>query len=274
VCLPFLRKEQLETLERERVSGIDLCGNGVVIVPGALTVFRSGQENRFKSSAPIKNIYRRNSSLVGRVFLAQPRYETVQEICAEISRRSALMREWGKKPISLGTVSKALKTLEQDLVVSRKEGIRLLQPDTLLAQLGSNYVTPRVEERVPLKVDVGAETLEAVLWRAARETGVPVVATGLASVGRYAVMQRGNVLLVYCPRMRTLIEKVPCSQSERFPNLEIIQTDEETVYFDARQEDRQWWASPVQVYLELMAGDKRDQEMAEQVKTYVIGNLR
>jgi len=32
---------------------------------------------------------------------------------------------------------------------------------------------------------------------------------------------------------------------------------------DGRQEGNYWWASPVQVYLELMAGDKRDQETAE-----------
>jgi hypothetical protein len=40
-------------------------------------------------------------------------------------------------------------------------------------------------------------------------------------------------------------------------------TEDETVYFDARQEKDFWWASPVQVYLELMAGDKRDQETAD-----------
>jgi len=49
-----------------------------------------------------------------------------------------------------------------------------------------------------------------------------------------------------------------------------LATEDETVYFDARQEDNFWWASPVQVYLELMAGDKRDQESAEQLITLIL----
>src|SRR3990172_7346782 len=32
VVLPYLRPEQLQRLQRAQVSGIDLCGNGVVIV--------------------------------------------------------------------------------------------------------------------------------------------------------------------------------------------------------------------------------------------------
>jgi hypothetical protein len=64
------------------------------------------------------------------------------------------------------------------------------------------------------------------------------------------------------------------SQTDRFPNLELLETEDETVYFDARQKGDVWWASPVQVYLELMAGDKRDQETAEQVKSCILKNFQ
>src|SRR5690242_15276679 len=40
VILPYLRELQLRELEGRGVSGVDLCGNGVVVVPGRLTVFR------------------------------------------------------------------------------------------------------------------------------------------------------------------------------------------------------------------------------------------
>jgi hypothetical protein len=40
--LPFLGEQQLQELEQEQISGIDLCGNGVVIVPGKFAVFRGG----------------------------------------------------------------------------------------------------------------------------------------------------------------------------------------------------------------------------------------
>ncbi|MFH1760817.1 MAG: hypothetical protein ABIA63_06920 [bacterium] len=53
-----------------------------------------------------------------------------------------------------------------------------------------------------------------------------------------------------------------------------METEDETVFFDARNENGFWWASPVQVYLELMAGDKRDKEAAEQVKSLILKNLK
>ena len=72
--------------------------------------------------------------------------------------------------------------------------------------------------------------------------------------------------------METLLKKLPGSQYDRFPNLELLETEDEPVYFDARQEDGFWWASPLQVYMELMAGDKRDQETAEQLKALILND--
>jgi hypothetical protein len=273
LVLPFLSERQLQELEREGISGIDLCGNGVVVVPDMFAVFRSGEKNRFTSSAPIKNIYRKNSSMVGRVFLLRSGYETVQEICAEINRRNLLVNRWEKRPMSLSTVSKSLKTLEEDLVVERNDIIRLLQPDKLLEKLSQNYDPPKSKERVRLKVPEESETLRRLLLKQSQELSLPLVATGITSVGQFAVMQRGDLLSIYCPRSDMLLDRLSGSQSDRFPNLELIETEDETVYFDARQEGNFWWASPVQVYLELMAGDKRDQETAEQLKSYIMKNL-
>lgn len=268
--VPFLSDEQLQELEREKISGIDLCGNGIVVVPETFAVFRSGEKNRFTSSAPIKNIYRKNSSMVGRVFLLRTGYETVQDIRTEINRRNLLVKRWNKKAMSLSTVSKALKTLQEDLIISREDTIRLLQADKLLQKLSENYAPPKIKERIRLKVSEEIGTIGELLRRESQTLGLPLTVTGMSSVGRYAVMQRGDILSVYCPRLDILLEKLPGSQSDRFPNLELIETEDETVYFDGRQEENFWWASPVQVYLELMAGDKRDQETAEQVKSYII----
>lgn len=274
LMMPFLRDEQLKELEREGISGIDLCGNGVVIVPGLYSVMRSGGKNRFPSSAPIKNIYRKNSSMVGRAFLARPSYEAVQDIRLEINRRNLLIDRWNKKPMGLSTVSKVLKTLEEDLIVSRNNVIRLLQPDKLLEKLSDNYTPPKITARIRLKIPEQNRTIRETILDQAEERGLPLTAAGVSSVGRYAVMQRGDLLSVYCPRVELLIKPTLGSQTERFPNLELIETEDETVYFDSRQDDNFPWASPVQVYLELMIGDKRDREIAEQVKLYILAELR
>ena len=164
-------------------------------------------------------------------------------------------------------MSKALKVLEDDLIVGRNNTIRLLQPDKLLEQLSSNYQPPNVRGRVSIKVEQGRVEL---LRKLSKKQGMPAIATGISSVSRYATMQRGDVLSVYCPRIEKLLDNLPGSRNDRFPNLELIETEDETVYFDAREEKDFWWASPVQTYLELMAGDKRDRETAEQVKSFLL----
>jgi hypothetical protein len=175
--------------------------------------------------------------------------------------------------MSLSTVSKALKTLEEDLIITRKKAISLLQSDKLLEELIKNYTPPNIIGRVRLKIpgDIGA--IRDLLRKESEELGIPLVATGTSSVGKYAVMQRGELLSVYCPQTDLLLDRISGSQSDRFPNLELLKTEDETVYFDARQGEDFWYASPVQAYLELMVGDKRDQETAEQLKSYIIKNI-
>jgi len=270
--MPFLSERQLKELEREGISGIDLCGNCVVVYPGTFSVFRSGGKNRFPSSAAIKNIYRKNSSMVGRGFFVYSDFQTVQDIRATINQRNPLVNRWNKKPMSLSTVSKVLKTMVEDLIITRTETIRLLQPDKLLEKLRENYNPPAVKERIRLKISENNKSILKLLSDLSQQLELPLIASGTSSVTRYTVMQRGDLLTVYCPNVEMLLERLPGSQSDRFPNLELLETEDEPVYFDARQEDSFWWASPLQVYMELMAGDKRDQETADQLKALILND--
>jgi hypothetical protein len=271
--MPFLSDLQLKELEREGISGIDLCGNCVVVYPGTFSVFRSGGKNRFPSSALIKNIYRKNSSMVGRGFFIYSGFQTVQDIRTTINQRNLLVSRWSKKPISLSTVSKVLKTMVEDLIIARNETIRLLQPDKLLEKLYENYNPPVVKAQIRLKIPEKNKSILKLLSEQSQQLELPLVASGTSSVTRYTVMQRGDLLTVYCPKVEMLLERLPGSQSDRFPNLELLETEDEPVYFDARQEEGFWWASPLQVYMELMVGDKRDQETAEQLKAIILNNV-
>jgi hypothetical protein len=271
--MPFLSDLQLKELEREGISGIDLCGNCVVVYPGTFSVFRSGGKNRFPSSALIKNIYRKNSSMVGRGFFIFSGFQTVQDIRTTINQRNLLVSRWSKKPISLSTVSKVLKTMVEDLIIARNETIRLLQPDKLLEKLYENYNPPVVKAQIRLKIPEKNKSILKLLSEQSQQLELPLVASGTSSVTRYTVMQRGDLLTVYCPKVEMLLERLPGSQSDRFPNLELLETEDEPVYFDARQEEGFWWASPLQVYMELMVGDKRDQETAEQLKAIILNNV-
>jgi len=182
------------------------------------------------------------------------------------------VNRWNKKPMSLSTVSKVLKTMVEDLIITRTETIRLLQPDKLLEKLRENYNPPVVKERMRLKIPENDKSLLKLLSEQSKQLELPLIASGISSVTRYTVMQRGDLLTVYCPKVELLLKRLPGSQTDRFPNLELLETEDEPVYFDGRQEDGFWWASPLQVYMELMAGDKRDQETAEQLKALILND--
>ena len=97
-------------------------------------------------------------------------------------------------------------------------------------------VPPNIKERVRLKIPEESGTIGELLRKQSQALGLPLVATGTSSVGQYAVMQRGDLLSIYCPRLEMLLEVLPGSQTDRFPNLELMETEDETVYFDVRQE--------------------------------------
>jgi hypothetical protein len=278
IIVPYLDREALSELEREEVSGVDLCGNGVVIVPGKWFVERSGQPNQFPSSAAIKSIYRRKSSLVGRVFLVQPRYQRIGDVLKEVNRRN-ILATWQGRPITFGTISKVLKALEGDIIVGREgSSVRLLQADKLLDKLSGGYSAPGPSDSDSINWKIattgtGLPSVNEILGNAFQGT-IPAVVTGLSSVSMYAVMQAGETISIYCPDPEGWLANVPGSRADRFPTISLIRTDDASVYFDARKEKGLVWASPVQTYLELSSGDKRDQETALQVKDFIMRRLQ
>lgn len=72
IVTPYLSEDALKRLFEAEISGIDLSGNGIVVVPDELFVYRAGAKNKFLSNAPIKNVFRGTSSLILRVFFSKP----------------------------------------------------------------------------------------------------------------------------------------------------------------------------------------------------------
>jgi hypothetical protein len=265
---PYLRDEQLRSLEEQSVSGLDLNGNGVIVVPGRLLVFRTGNPNRFREQTALKNIYRGKVSIAARVFLLRARYSTVNEIRDEILSR-------GTK-LAISTVSKVLSALEDDLIVSREQGtIQLLQPQKLLESLAREYEPPQPRRSFVGKLPSDPDTLAKRFKQTAGELETRLTLTGASSVSAYAVMAREEVSSFYTSDIESLVdalnaESPTIEETERFANVLLTETDDETAYFDVREQNGSTWASPIQTYLELMSGDKRDRETAEQVAAAIL----
>ena len=284
LLLPYLKPEQLDELDRLGISGVDLCGNGVITIPGRLKIFRTGQTNRFKSSATIKNVYRGKTSLVARIFAEQSSFSSLQSLREAIIKRDLLSVSGLTKPIGLSTVSKALKTLEQDLIIARESGgtIKLLQRDQLLDKLQRNDEPLEAQETIKLKVETNALG-EWVKFYTNAPSGL-VVLSGLSSTSKYAVMQRAEIYKLYTPDPIALAKRMtgrggasevppnenPAKETDRFENVVLVKTKRPIDYFDVPVDEPLRWASPLQTWLELMRGDKRDRETADQVRELLL----
>lgn len=261
---PYLSPERLQELEAKDVSGVDLCGNGVVTIPNKILVVRTGNPNRFPASRGIANPYQGSSSLVARAFLSRPRYDSVQEVKGEVTRRGGR--------VSLGTVSKALKSLEEDLMIRRQgRTSALLQPDELFNRLAAVFKSPEVKWRKTYRWIGSSEELTDRL----RKWQGELVLTGAASVENYGIMPREKAIQCYCSDIKRIEEGLgtDLEESPRFPDLELIETRDSTVFFDSRNGDTVPASSPLQCWLELQAGDKRQRDAAAGVREWILSDL-
>lgn len=272
LIVPFLPEARLRSLEECGVSAIDLCGNGVVLIPGELCVYRTGNPNRFGREGAIKNVYRGDSAVAARAFLLSRAYPSLQELRNEIQRRGSRL--------TASTISKVCRTLEDDLIIerfradkSRCRSFRVLQPEKLLDSLAANYEPPAPSRRFVGKCALPQAELAGRFMAWQRETVGRVVLTGAGSTGRYATMAREDRQSFYCTDLEKAIDALGASIEEtpRFANLELIETTCDFVYFDPRDV---LFASPVQTYLELSRGDKRERETAEQVRRFILENIK
>ena len=255
VVVPYLSPRALDRLSEEKVSGIDLSGNYLIVVPGRWYVRNTGAKNRYPAKTPIRNVYRGTSSLVSRVFFARSEFPSVQEVLNEIQGRGGR--------ITLSTVSKALKVLEDDLLIERGDSIRLLQPDRMLDLLLENYRAPTVRRSLRLKVPDLKDTLHQFAQNA-RDSDV-YVAGDLPS--RYVVLPTtDDIARVYASSLEAVTKGVDFEEYSRFPDVELVEIEDQTVYFDPNEEDGFLWISALQTYLMLASGGKREQEAAAQIR--------
>ncbi len=262
VVVPYLNDDWLAFLRSEGMSGMDLSGNAWVQVPGRWSCFQRGFPNRFPDTRPTRAPYRGKSALVGRVLLSRPRFETISEVQGEIKRRGG--------SLSLGQVSKVLSALEQDLVIRKGEdGVKLIQPERLLDSLAERYRQPTELQEVNLKAKLDTE-LFAKLLREAKRSRARIAGYEPA---RYVIApEPGERLLVYVePRgFSGALDAAGAERSRRFPNLAIRAIKEPWVFFDAQEESGFVWCSPLETYLQLMQGGKREQEIALQLRDEIL----
>ena len=266
LMVPFLSPERLKELEKEQVSGVDLCGNGIVVVPNRITVMRTGYPNKYPESRPLNNPYRGRSAMVARMLLTRPQWKSLKDLLEAIQQAGA--------KLSLPQASKAVQALRDDLMVSKGDGaITLRDPLRLLDKLGAEWRKPRISGRKSLRLPNGLEFARVLSSNSLLQWSM----TGEYSVKRYAVFAEGGprrIAVSSMPLALTLLggieESVP-----NFGDLELIETDEAGYFFENEiDEFGIRWASPLQTWLELQSGDARQQDAARGLREQILNRSR
>ena len=270
IVVPYLSEERLAELEEAGVSGIDLCGNGIVTIPGRIFVYRTGKENQYPASRPVSNPFQGKSGVVGRMLLNYE-YATVLDAdenrVRETGRRTTALAEIREGimergvDISLAQVSKAISALVEERILGKQgRAIYVLDPDRLMAELASTwkkYAGNRIYCRL---ADSPAD-----LTRLNEDPELDWAVTGESSVSRYAAFGQGGPLEIAVSNRKKALELLDAriESVPSFANVALLESDEPAYYFDNEVDEKSIrWASLLQTWIELRKGDARQQDAA------------
>lgn len=268
IVVPYLSPERLEKLEAEGISGVDLCGNGYINVPGKIYILRTGEKNRYPESRPLSNPYRGRSAMVGRLFLIRNSFKSLKEL-------QKVLGDAGERMV-ISQVSKAVQALADDLVVSKLDGrVSLFDPLKLLNKLvynwGERTGKPRFRRSKALKLKDGLNTLSVI----SKDPSVRWTVTGESSVQKYATFSQGGPKHVVVSDIDIALDLIgdegKTEHVRNFADVILHETDEPGFFFGKETDSSGVnWAGIVQTYIELANGDGRQLEVAEEIKDKIL----
>ena len=262
LIVPYLSDAVVKVLEEYKMSGLDLNGNYYIAAPDLLAI-RRDRKNAYKESSTIRKIYSGNSSIVCRYLLAtKDTNKGIGEITDEIRKLGS--------DITISTVSKVLKRLEEELIISKAgAAIKILQRDKLLEKLREEYAEPKISEQIRIKSPEGP-TWFLKNFAYSTPSNVRWVLTGASSASKYTVATTPQAFEIYTD-LAEIPEKWFDWEDNRFFNVVLKRTSNDVLYFDRSENDGIQFSSRIQTYIELARGDKRERETAEPLKEEILG---
>lgn len=281
VISPILSQQAQSFCIGAGIDFLDLAGNISINVPGKFVLQRTGQRSKSpveSSEVPREvNVFSGRFSRVLRVLLQQPRTWTLTEIASELDRQSnanPIISEAASDQqkelnfrISLGSISKALASLEEQLLIRRRNSAALVpEPERLLRLWADKYRERyrwRLRQSFRLKKPLGKK-LNAVS-RVLREAGLKSFAiTGSAAASLRAPFVDIETVDIFLPGLsaaRPTTEQLP--PEAEGPVVRFIEPYDLGVFLYAAIEDGIPVVSNIQAYLDLYARGGRDQKQAD-----------
>jgi len=266
IVAPYISKKQAKILADEGISWIDLSGNMLVQVPNQLYVERSGKPNKFPDIAAIKKIFQGVSSLVSRALLLKPDgFSSLYEVADFINSRNA--------NITVSTVSKVLKSLEQELLVDKSKSlISARDPEKLLERLTEGYISSTKRKARKTYRFAGDSTKR--LFYTFFEKQIDYVACGFyaAKLKGLAVTDQVTIFVKDIEQVRKAAEYnwIAITPDAEFGNISITENNDPGVWFNAPLLMYDAVVDNIELYLEMMADTPRGPKIAEMLKQHIL----
>jgi hypothetical protein len=266
IVVPYLNRGQLAKLDRMEISGVDMCGNGLITAPD-FRVWEAGNPNLYPEPTTLRNPYSGDSSIFARSFLINTQFSSLTEL-REFAATRTMFRIPGQGDLQMGTASKVVRALSEELiVVNSQSGLGLIDRKALMERLKVGYERRRVRNLIgttPLGNDE--------IWRRLSETralkGLRSAATGIASAGHYGVLSGVDRLSLYVDELDDIGEVLEIKEGRSFANIELMEAEKNLSFFDTRKDGLTRWASPIQTWLELAQAGPREAEAAQRMHSW------
>jgi hypothetical protein len=267
IVAPYMPARQAETLQRAGVSWLDMSGNMVIRVRDRVYIERTGRPNRFPDSAPIRKVFEGTASLVPRaLLLCPPGFTSLAQLVEFITQRDGT--------IALSTVSKVLRSLEEDLLVSRAgQSISAIDPGQLLDRLAGGYASSRRRRSVTVS-RFFLDDPAAVLKRLGSTAEALYVCCGFyaAQLKGLAVGDQISLYVNDTTSFRETVEQSAATlqPDEEFGNLRVIESRSRLPWFNSEMREGIHVVDDMQLYLEMMLDTPRGPKVAEALRQRIL----
>jgi len=276
VIAPALSSQAQAYCAQNGIDFIDLAGNVSINVPGKFTLQRVGMKSR--ESAPLSdsqrtiNVFSGRSSRILRVLLEKPKTWSVTELARELGAESDRFEKIApttgvRFEISLGSVSKAIASLEELLLVRRRSGdVVVPEPSRLLLQWAEKY-KERYRWRLRSSFQVGnpfGEDLQSISAGIERFAPGTYAFSGAIAASIEAPFVDIEIIDIFLTQGEADTKLRPLkAQPSIGPKLRFVYPYDEGVFMYSQRIGKALVVSGVQAYLDLYARGGRDLKQAE-----------
>jgi hypothetical protein len=266
IIAPYISKKESERLREEGISWIDLSGNMLIKASPSIYIERAGKPNKYPDTSPIKNIYQGTSSLVCRALLLNPEgFSSLYEVVNFINERNGT--------ITLATVSKVLKSLEENLIVDKVKGkIRVKNPAILLENLAESYADySKQQKKRQYRYDVErTNELSVTLFNAQVDYAYcgfyAAQSKGLGITDQITIFVRSIQDIKKALRMKPDVAK----PDEEYGRVTFIETNNPGVWFNIQDKPLKKIIDDLELYLEMINDTPRGPKIANQLKERIL----